>query len=685
MKIQGENRPITHKEYTYKLINNEAKAVKVDYWQIKLNATILKTNDKGTFSFGLTLANTTVKLIAVVINKGQKTDYSINLPILAGKPQITSIEWQDSAGKPIGSRKVGYLDKIQLAIKTMNIPKGDPLKVEVFEVEKIKDRSMGAPSVTSAVNDKGFAYLYFNQLSLYQKKLNDADWFKESEHEYYVRVEYKNHINQTDKKVQLTVQNTLTKEIDKPKPTNNPVVVGATTSPKNKQPKNKIDVVFNMFFDGTLNNMTNTRARLERNDKSSKLAGVYDKVSNKKDDSFMNFYSNVALLFMNNTVEETADIISIYTEGIGTRDKKGDQDAAAVLGDSIAIPVTRIFSINVYKTGIRDKVKRGISLMRDKVDEKYFIKNKKIGKVTINVFGFSRGAAAARHFMSKESDIVSALKLDSKKDIQFNFIGLFDTVASFGVMHLNDVSDLNLDIGGKAKKVIQLAAADEYRVNFKLTDITSSIAAGVGYQLTMPGVHSDIGGGYREWETEKRFLGKEQTHDKNETPQRLVKLRQKFIDEGWYRDEQIRIAKETDSEFSPLGTHRFVYKHTLWGNRKDTVKIGNTSYEGLPNTYQYIPLAIMKTFCVDHGKMLFDTNEIKKYYEVKGELVPIKKQLHDYAISHDSVRAYSVTLAHKDLMWVRNRYLHRSNKDDEIFTMAGRYNGEKPERDILIG
>ena len=54
-------------------------------------------------------------------------------------------------------------------------------------------------------------------------------------------------------------------------------------------------------------------------------------------------------------------------------------------------------------------------------------------------------------------------------------LGLFDTVASFGLIHKNDVSQLNLKMGAKPNKVVHLIASDEYRENFKLTNIDSTI------------------------------------------------------------------------------------------------------------------------------------------------------------------------------------------------------------------
>ena len=91
------------------------------------------------------------------------------------------------------------------------------------------------------------------------------------------------------------------------------------------------------------------------------------------------------------------------------------------------------------------------------------------------------------------------------EDLVINFIGLFDTVASYGVAHYNDTSDLSLDAIRVARKVVHIAAGEEHRKNFRLTNIASAINAGVGIELFFPGVHSDIGGGYTDNYTEREL------------------------------------------------------------------------------------------------------------------------------------------------------------------------------------
>ena len=73
-------------------------------------------------------------------------------------------------------------------------------------------------------------------------------------------------------------------------------------------------------------------------------------------------------------------------------------------------------------------------------------------------------------------------------------MGLYDTVASFGIGHGTDTSDLKLDSITKARFVYHLASDDEYRDNFPLTNINSCGLRGI--EFILPGVHSDIGGSY---------------------------------------------------------------------------------------------------------------------------------------------------------------------------------------------
>ncbi|KFF19959.1 T6SS phospholipase effector Tle1-like catalytic domain-containing protein [Flavobacterium hydatis] len=280
--------------------------------------------------------------------------------------------------------------------------------------------------------------------------------------------------------------------------------------------KKSITITLNIFFDGTQNNKTNTEK------------GKDHKKSNHEDDSFTNDFSNVARGY--DAIDPTSSFQkALYIEGIGTEDLESDDvfpDIAIGMGDR----------------GVVAKVIKACVKAPERL-EKY--KDDEIDILFVNVYGFSRGAAAARHFLyvANSAAIIEATQDDTVlikapgtyqgmkstdfyfsipsspllgkhgyfaacllknefniKSIQINFVGLYDTVSSHGFYHGNDVKDLHLTAIKKARFALQLSADDEYRENFDLTDITS---AGLrGLELTLPGVHSDIGGSYPNNATE---------------------------------------------------------------------------------------------------------------------------------------------------------------------------------------
>ncbi len=125
------------------------------------------------------------------------------------------------------------------------------------------------------------------------------------------------------------------------------------------------------------------------------------------DNSLMNDFTNVARLYMCCDQKN----YGIYIEGIGTEDKQKDIEAGFQYGSGT--------------TGIRGKVRKGCEKLAEKVVEKIKAnkgdsqKQKKITSVTLDVFGFSRGAAAARNFVyevkgkKREED----LKIQKKREV----------------------------------------------------------------------------------------------------------------------------------------------------------------------------------------------------------------------------------------------------------------------------
>jgi len=140
----------------------------------------------------------------------------------------------------------------------------------------------------------------------------------------------------------------------------------------------------------------------------------------------------------------------------------------------------------------------------------------KIPSLTVSVFGFSRGAAEAVAFCHRFDRLLEGGKL-AGVTTRVQFLGLFDVVASVGgsasvsrTMPLPDAifdghwdwaNDVDEALPGSVEKCLHLIAAHELRMNFPVTQISGA------QEVMMPGVHSDLGGGYGPGEQGKSRNG----------------------------------------------------------------------------------------------------------------------------------------------------------------------------------
>lgn len=435
-----------------------------------------------------------------------------------------------------------------------------------------------------------------------------------------------------------------------------------TTTEKEEETK---DLTIGIFFDGTNNNKNNTKAKeyYDKRARGEKLtpkeeisAEAYRK--NGKDDkssSYYNAWSNVARL-----CDAYPEDLAVYVDGIGTETEKADSLLGAGLGTG--------FILN--GTGILGKVEEGCKNLADRIVK--VSKTKEIPTLYLDVFGFSRGAAAARVFLDEISQKAYPLSVNRKNKggylgyllakngikvdlIKVRFLGLFDTVSSYsaGITASpdfdNDTTELQLNNLSKAKTVIHFTAVDEHRNNFSLTKTTT------GKEKKIPGVHSDVGGSYNDGIEIVKVL------EKN-VEKELEKFSEKLIKESWYLEDQLKI-----SFFGP--------KHELKGTRN------------LKNTYSYIPLHFMAESAITTQKVPFKIEklEIEKYgISNDALLMRIKKRLRDYVFGegkpytfkwygeiHEKYKGvksgdrsfdvYQQELQEqKDLRELRNKYLHWS-------------------------
>ncbi|MCY3842035.1 MAG: DUF2235 domain-containing protein, partial [Acidobacteria bacterium] len=113
----------------------------------------------------------------------------------------------------------------------------------------------------------------------------------------------------------------------------------------------------------------------------------------------------------------------------------------------------------------------------------------------IVVFGFSRGAAVARKFVSEI--------LADDEECEVAFLGVYDTVAAMNGIHRrgeaisSDVLFENGTLNERVRRAVHLVALDEERVAFTPTLVNRDPAGGDRIlEVWMPGIHSDVGGGY---------------------------------------------------------------------------------------------------------------------------------------------------------------------------------------------
>jgi hypothetical protein len=125
--------------------------------------------------------------------------------------------------------------------------------------------------------------------------------------------------------------------------------------------------------------------------------------------------------------------------------------------------------------------------------------------INLSVFGFSRGAALARAFVN--DFIKKHCKVHKDGKLYFNehlvsirFLGLFDTVASFGLPSVNidaPFFERNLVVPNAVENCVHLVAAHEIRFSFPVDIIRKEGKYRPNWiELVYPGVHSDVGGGY---------------------------------------------------------------------------------------------------------------------------------------------------------------------------------------------
>jgi hypothetical protein len=511
---------------------------------------------------------------------------------------------------------------------------------------------------------------------------------------------------------------------------NKPFTIGSSSSQGSKNDGKKVkDFTFGVFIDGTMNNKYNTIARVnwekqragesEKNYNELDHLNVYAKSKKDVGDgkfgykgkdyqyryaevSYENDLSNPAILFQNYKKDD-AEIYKIYTEGMGTNTlADANENVDSYIKDDLFMGS----GLGEGNAGITERVKRAIEQLEAKIK---ITGKETIGTLTIDVFGFSRGAAAARNFVheitrpvynaTKKWEVgghmmgISVAKplsdangyevdkkyedqllpkngwlgiLLAKRDLEIQklvirFAGIYDTVAHHGIVQFNDARDLGLNSISKAQQIVHMTAGDEHRYNFSLTRINRKKNH---IELNLPGVHCDVGGSYVEGRPEGNYpnatpdpAGKhilaEETVSDYDTVNKMKKIetfKETLIKEGWFKANQIKV-NTTTSIF------------------KSGATLELESYRPyVSNQYSFIPLHMMCKYGLknglpfDFGKLIekkdFNNNTIFK--DNVSFLKKIQTYLEEYAKQVEQAPEANIAcnIPAGDLKQLRNHYLH---------------------------
>jgi Uncharacterized alpha/beta hydrolase domain (DUF2235) len=237
-------------------------------------------------------------------------------------------------------------------------------------------------------------------------------------------------------------------------------------------------------------------------------------------------WSNVARLFFAARDDKKNGVYRVYLSGVGTRFNHSKNwaervnswiqdstfgnafgeggDLRLTAGDrQMSDALEKILMTNAQREG--GKVKQ----LADKNQGEGFAKlnealsnHRLIKHINFSIFGFSRGAALARAFSNRVAEKLQPAQAGYAFEgypARINFLGVFDTVASFGMPGKNwgGWKTKDLTIPPHAESCHHYVAAHELRFSFPL-DLVRDKGQYHGNMVekVYPGVHSDVGGGY---------------------------------------------------------------------------------------------------------------------------------------------------------------------------------------------
>ena len=365
------------------------------------------------------------------------------------------------------------------------------------------------------------------------------------------------------------------------------------------------EIQLGLFFDGTGNNRDTDAIKTKIYLKRLKAA-TYDPQQLQK---FTSYLSNVAKLFALFNRDDSDSLYKEYIPGVGTPfsandEGKPNEGEGSIFGSAfgyggnarLCYAFWKLYSITLDKEGLGNGINWEQSMRSDKIENdvdtfpeylnkhlreaiekagKEKRKTSKVRKIILYVFGFSRGAAEARSFVNRLSRLSGSSPEQLKFggiDVEVKFMGIFDTVASVGMVdiksfrgngilprwfgslvdgHWSWASPENLVVPDNIR-CVHYIAGNEARACFPLTMTEHQ---GNHTLKLYPGAHSDVGGGYGFMEQGKYDMsvipGREMYDEAFRAGVPLKDLQQYNI----HKANEIKLNGLNKEEFSTLLAH----------------------------------------------------------------------------------------------------------------------------------
>ncbi|MET4027338.1 hypothetical protein ABIE59_002873 [Marinobacter sp. MBR-99] len=452
-------------------------------------------------------------------------------------------------------------------------------------------------------------------------------------------------------------------------------------------PSPRIHLEVGLFTDGTMNNAANTQAFKEQLERECLIPYENNTISREECEqrlslmlgaSYANAASNVAKLwdlYVEDEKEEEGTStyrFSVYAPGAGTKTGEGDVLYSAATG--------------MGEAGVIEQVKRAFKTVAETT--KRLAEGLPIDRLTVDLFGFSRGAAAARHAAHEinqgESGLLAKILAQNHipwpETVEIRFVGLFDSVAAIVNPAAGDLSAHNnrncpvklyLD-PGKVGQAVHLTATHEHRRNFALNSLRNhdgGLPANFR-EIALPGVHSDIGGGYGDSQREDVLLSPKlqvprdrlRWPDKTLQWDNLEAKRQQVEAAGWIGPHNLPVRQSEQlqawpKDLGPEGPARLEivtrrYDHPAPDGRVELVLRMLRQVRG---EYSRVALRLMHQLALDNNvplKKMPDRDDMN----LPTELLPIYQQLHDQVSGGED----APHLSSNDQALLLQRYLHYS-------------------------